>query len=411
MSTTNTGTDFAGDIKINGKNIQITNNSLIESQGKIGTITIGNEIADSVTIDNSILRTTNNFETEASGDIQINANSQNGSVSLINNTELQAQTSGTGNAGNIIIDANNVTFDGSRAFASVERGGTGEGGNIEIKAHDSLLITNNAGLQALVRDQLDVDGVAGDISILTDDLRIENGAAVSVISPQGEAGNVEIRADKIRLDNGRIEAQTGRVTDRSEAANIILLGKNTTDQQVKELITQISEGNQRGENLPGTSLDHLLLGNESLIQANSESADGGNITIKTRLLLALPATRSQGNDISANALQGNGGVVAIDATPLGIYNIEFRDIPTEESTRNNLNDITATSDIGLNGIVSLFLPDIDPRRGLLKLPEDLGDSSKFITPDCPVGTTQAASRFRVTGRGGLPPRPKLPTQQ
>ncbi|MHC5716701.1 MAG: hypothetical protein ACYTX0_32415, partial [Nostoc sp.] len=183
-------------------------------------------------------------------------------------------------------------------------------------------------------------------------------------------------------------------------------GKETTPEarnELESLITNDKLDSQAKKSLPGSPLDFLILGNESLIETNAKnSANGGNIAIKTRLLLALPPTGKNGNDISANALAtGNGGVVAIDPRPLGIYGTEFR--PKTQNTP--LNDITASSEQGLQGTVAIVPINADPRRGLLQLPEDLGDSSRLITQSCPVGRTQAASRFIVTGRGGLPPSP------
>ncbi|NJR73583.1 MAG: S-layer family protein [Scytonema sp. CRU_2_7] len=93
---------------------------------------------------------------------------------------------------------------------------------------------------------------------------------------------------------------------------------------------------------------------------------------------------------------------------MGIYNIEFRNISSDEAESNKLNDITASSPAGSDGIVSIAQPDVDPKRGIIQLPEDLGDSSKLITQSCPVGVSRAASRFVITGRGGLPPSPTSP---
>ena len=90
------------------------------------------------------------------------------------------------------------------------------------------------------------------------------------------------------------------------------------------------------------------------IDPNSE-ASGGNIFIKTQVLLA---TQTR-NDIAADAGKGPGGNIFIFAKPLGIYNIEFR-----SSGTTTLNDITATSLAGASGIVNLALPDINPSRGL-----------------------------------------------
>ncbi len=129
----------------------------------------------------------------------------------------------------------------------------------------------------------------------------------------------------------------------------------------------------------------------------NSNASGGNIFIKTQVLLA-PKTE---NKISANAGAGKGGNIFIFAKPLGIYNIEFRSTGT-----TTLNDITATSLSGANGIVSIAIPDINPSRGLNQLPTDIADASKRINPICPIaGQQRAANQFVVTGRGGLPATP------
>jgi filamentous hemagglutinin family protein len=312
--------------------------------------------SSSVKIIDSTVTTETRSDSVLGGNIDVEASS---SVKIIDSTVTTTTDSDSVPAGDIDIDveAGSVLLSGS-GFTDFRK--------------------NNTPTKGLLAEATKKDGTAGNIFIVTDELTVENGATVTVSSPQGEAGNVVIFADKIRLNNGAIFASTGQNDSQNEGANIFLLGTKTTN----------------------NSLDYLLLSNQSLIQANAfSSANGGNISITTRLLLALPPTGKYGNDISANAQGGRGGVVAIDPRPFGIYGTEFRPKTT------HLNDITASSEQGPQGTVAIVPLNVDPRRGLFQLPEKLRDSSKLITQSCPVGRTQSASRFIVAGRGGLPPSP------
>jgi filamentous hemagglutinin family protein len=463
VSTTNNGNTLAGDIYINGKNIEITNTGRgekqgIQSQGVNGRVFIGIDNEDNVTANNVTIRNSrvdtqtingvtssltpnkgDGIQIESLGNIEINnsiltaaTNSEapsgsislngGGSVNIRNNstvsirvndnatspqqqinftptitlegssvnitdspnsdsTQISASTfNSSRKAGDVIVNARSVRVSGNSKtqssptgiFAQAQSGGK-IAGNITITT-DNLTVENEA--EVSVRS-LTRNGQAGNLKIFADNVFIKNGGEVSVSAPDGQAGNLTVSAKRISLNNGILRATTGLEINETPGANIFLQGLE--------------------DNSP---LDFLHLQNESLIAANANhSARGGNITINTRLLLALPPTGRRGSDITANAAQGRGGEVRIRARPLGIYGIEFRPKNT------SLNDFTASSQTGPAGIVSIALPDVDPRRGLLQLPEDLGDSSRFIQSSCPVGGKRARSRFVITGRGGLPPNP------
>ena len=104
------------------------------------------------------------------------------------------------------------------------------------------------------------------------------------------------------------------------------------------------------------------------------------------------------NDISADAGQGNGGNVNITANIIGLIQ---QDRPTSPQS-----GITASSDQGLNGIITTSSPEFDPTRGLLELPTEVVDASRFISSTCRSGSSNdPKSAFFMTGRGGLPPSP------
>jgi large exoprotein involved in heme utilization and adhesion len=138
--------------------------------------------------------------------------------------------------------------------------------------------------------------------------------------------------------------------------------------------------------------------NESLISAEAfNQANGGNISIDSKLLVALPAVGSNGSDIIARANQGNGGKITINAD--GILGIrERKAIPG-----NRTNDIDASSEFGAPGTVTLNT-SFDPSRGLSQLPEEPVDPTRQISQQC-AARGENENKFTITGRGGLPQSP------
>ncbi|MTJ53013.1 S-layer family protein [Anabaena sp. UHCC 0253] len=108
---------------------------------------------------------------------------------------------------------------------------------------------------------------------------------------------------------------------------------------------------------------------------------------------------SENSDITANAFQGNGGKINI--TTNTIFGLKFRPQLTEFS------DITASSQLGLSGQVTINRLDVDPSRGLISLPSDLVDASSQLAQGC-SGAAKVArqlNRFSIVGKGGLPSNP------
>lgn len=75
--------------------------------------------------------------------------------------------------------------------------------------------------------------------------------------------------------------------------------------------------------------------------------------------------------------------------------------------QTNLSDITASSELGIDGNVAITNPDLDPSQGLVALPVEVVDASNQIASGC-TNERQATNKFTVTGRGGLPPNPDNP---
>jgi len=285
---------------------------------------------------------------------------------------LFASTQGEGDAGNLTIATEQLLVrDGARVSATTFS--TGKGGTLSVTASDTVELIGSSAHGRFPSSglftQAGGEGDAGNLTIATEQLTVRDEAEVNVSSTgTGIAGVLRVEADTIRLDNqGKISADTS-----GGGGNINLF---TND---------------------------LILRRGSSISTNARGRDitGGNITIDTGNLVAVPREDS---DISADAENSFGGRVIVNA--FGIFGTEFRlqDTP--------LSDITATSALGpqFNGLVQLNTPDIDPSRGLANLPTEVVDASNQIAQACGTrGAEAGKNEFIVTGRRGMPSNPHEP---
>jgi filamentous hemagglutinin family protein len=438
------GVGDAGDISITTGTLSLTNNARLDAatlgQGNAGDVIINAREFVSLDGGSAIFSSVggisaNTLAVGNGGDIRITT----GSLSLTDGAQLLAFTFGQGNAGDVIINAReNVSLDGfpTVILIATGAGAEGQGGNVSITA-DSVRLTNSSfvaantenffsggsvtfnansfeatgGAQVLtttsgngqagnitlnVRDRITLSGVGssnnpiteqvasglyastnpnsagigGTVTVTTGKLELFDGATIAVSSQdKGKAGDIDITANRVQLNNSsRLSAET-----------------KTAD----------------GGNIRLNNVELLQLGNGSSISTTAGTAkaggNGGNINIDSDLILAFP---NENSDIRANAFSGSGGEVSIDSQ--GLFGIAF------QAQDNPLtNDITASSEQGLQGNVTITLPDVDPERGLTQLPEEVVDASSRIAQGCRSsdGARQNRGEFIVKGRGGLPPSP------
>lgn len=208
ISTTNFGSGFAGDISIAASDeVSILNQSGVFSRGNFGRIYIGESEEYSaispnlVAIDNSTLNSDNSsYEGPGSidaGGISVTANDL---VSITNGTQLSSSTLREGGAGAIFVQTNggDVSISGSNTtiFTTVESGGIGTGGNIQIST-DSLSLSDGAQLQTLVRGPTTLDdgtvipggvGDAGVVFVQATDVSL-SGLGSAIFSTIEEGGS------------------------------------------------------------------------------------------------------------------------------------------------------------------------------------------------------------------------------
>ncbi len=209
-------------------------------------------------------------------------------------------------------------------------------------------------------------GEGGDLSVSTRNLTIQDGATISVSNfssnsanapGKGPAGNLLINSDSISLRNGgTITASTLTGT----SGNIDIKSATVVMQQ-RSLIATNSKGNDPGENI-NINTNFLVGTQDSVITANAVNASGGKVTITAKQILGLT----------------------------------YRDRLTPE------NDITASSEFGVNGTVEVKTIGVDLNSGLVALPVNIVDPSQNIAAGC---NPNQGSSFAITGRGGTPDHP------
>ncbi len=428
------------------------------------------------TVDSSVIRSiVDTSSKDGSGNIQVRGQS----VELIGNlVTLTTQTTGVRDGGDLMITAKKLLVkDGAQVLTATL--GEGRGGNLTVNASDTVdvignFITSNNIYPSVLGSTTFASGKAGDITINTGRLRIQGGARVSAASgarqqnskfipATGSGGNLTVNASESveiigtsangsavsslstltrgSADAGKLTITTGQLIVRDGATvtvssqarkNVTYLGDprnlgkagelNVTARSIlldnKGKLTSETDTGQGG-NITLQVRDLLLLRRNSQISTNAGKVqaigDGGNITINAPngFIVAKPQENS---DITANAFTGSGGRIQINATSLFGIAPRSRDdlarqLGTNEPTKldpQNLptNDITAISQTNpvLNGVVNINTPDVDINRGLINLPVEPEEPK--LAQGCDASVAQNQSEFIITGRGGIPPNPR-----
>lgn len=364
----------------NGGNISITANNIHLVDGvriEASTLGIGNPGNIVVNASNVTLES---FATDGvySADIftSIGANPETVSDELPTNV---AVSPGGDNVGNITIAADTLSIlDGS--FISAGTFGTGDAGNVLIDAEDQIVIegTNFDGTLASRVDSRvgdDAKGNGGDIQItsggiiqISGDGRGESPGLFSDALGNGDSGSILVRAaDRLEIINGEVSTSSASTFGGDiaiEADQIYLYGDSDTR-------TNVAAG----------------------------AGDGGNIALTGRYVYAF-----DDSDILANARDGRGGDITFDIRGFFGDSFTLNSLNADPDTLdgNDRVDVNATGTV--NGVVEI--PDINfIENSVTNLPDAITPADQILAGSCISRTGDDQGSFVVTGGGGLPTRP------
>ncbi|PZO08607.1 MAG: filamentous hemagglutinin, partial [Leptolyngbya foveolarum] len=350
FSTVGTATFVGG----SGGNVAVSSQNLsVTEGGYLGASTFGSGQGGNVSITSNAVEVIGATPTSLASNISANT------------------VSGSGNSGNVVLRIGTLNLKDS-GLVSTSSIGTGNAGNILLEASERINISGGRpnlptstiastvdfpplGLQLLLGLSGTPRGSSGDIVIHTPVLNIRDQGTVTVVNlAEGNAGQLIIHANSVVVEQGSINA----FTKAGDGGNITL--------------------NVR---------DILLLRAGNINATAKGGGNGGNLRINSPIIIGL-----ENSDIIAKATTGN-----IDITAQAIFGLTPRAQQTAES------DITASSQFGLNGTVSVNGLAVRPEVVLVELSEELSDPDTQVSKSC---TASQRNQFIVSGRGGLPPAPR-----
>jgi filamentous hemagglutinin family protein len=419
ISTFTAGSGSAGDLRIRANSVQLSGGQYLTGIGsqvlETATGNGGNLIitANQLQLENGAIIDASTFGAGRAGDIRINADEitligTNGNGQIASGIFAQVAKGAiadAGNAGQLNISTAQLTLlDGAQISTAARSGG--QGGSINIQATNFIRLS---GASPIATETIGRSGIfvsaepgalqrAGSLEITTPQLVIDNQAEISAnnFGPD-RGGTITLNLEELTVRQGDIRAtsfnsESGRAGDLIITASRVLLDQGRLTAETRAV---------GGANIRLQDVELLALRDRSRISARAENqATGGNLSIQAPNGFVIAAI-DQNNDIIASAVAGRGGNITIQAQ--GILGLEERrDIPG-----NLTNDIDASSEFGAPGTVNLTRPEIDPSEGLTTLPVTLIDASQLVAQGCGTGSAiaTASSAFVITGRGGLPPAP------
>jgi filamentous hemagglutinin family protein len=355
LNTVTLGDGNAGDLRIKTGQLIIRDGAFV-STGSNGS-----------TFPSSVKGRSGNLTVDASESVEVSGRSASGGPSL-----LTVETITDGDAGKLEITTGRLIIRDGAEVSAATYFGAGQGGTLNVAASKSVeVIGTGIGREgqlvpSTLRAASEGAGNAGDLTIATGKLTVRDGAEVTVSGMRsGAAGNLEVRADSIKLDNsGSLRAETAA----GDRGSIKL--------QTRDL--QLRHGSAINTNASGT-------------------ATGGNITINTDTLVAL-----EDSDITANAVQGQGGNIQITAQ--GVF-LSRESICVDSDIAACNSEITASSQRGINGTVEIRTPDIGIGSSVTQLEANFVAPEQVIAGSCLARRNAEQGSFTVTGTGGLPRNP------
>ncbi|MGD1704300.1 beta strand repeat-containing protein, partial [Dapis sp. BLCC M229] len=337
ITASTTGGGDAGNINITTNNFDLEAGTSLttetDSSGRAGDITINSEtltIGEGAKISATALE--NATSTDRTGNITINSNELN----IFGELGIFAETQGEAPAGTLKLNTYNdnpdlnINFSES-GFISARTFSSGNGGNIEIFAPESINITGDGQITVKTEGA----GNAGKINIQTPNLTIaENitisaatsdsgkGGSINIDSSQtfqldgqlltettgtGEGGNITINTGSLTAENGIISAKSTETATENAGSIEITAQENITTGIITSSANNATEAADGGE-ISITSEQGEINATQP-IQSFSEQGNAGDVTLKAKTNVTTNIISShgqqQGGQINITAETGN----------------------------------------------------------------------------------------------------------
>jgi filamentous hemagglutinin family protein len=252
-------------------------------------------------------------------------------------SRLSVQSSGTGNAGVLTLETEQLMIRDGGNISALTVDGSGNGGVINIRAKDIELIGTTAdgvdasGLSAGVGEE--ATGNGGIITVETERLTVRDSAQISSsTSGNGNAGAVTIQAEDIELIGATANGSSGFSANVGENATgsggnvVVETGRLILRDGAKISSSTDGQGDAGSVNVRASQIDLIGIGflpsglsADVLVEA---TGNGGTVTVDTETLRV-----RDGAEIStATSGSGNSGSVSIRAQDIELIGISTNDL-------------------------------------------------------------------------------------
>ncbi|MDZ8262312.1 S-layer family protein [Nostoc sp. ChiQUE01b] len=339
--------------------------------------------------------------------------------------ELSASTSGSGNAGNLTIaadginlsqgarvssntsnsgDAGDITFKtdqltltgaGTGLFATTTAGSTGKGGNITVGAKTALFQDE----AAIAVGSLG-SGAGGNINLTTGQLTLNNGVELSAsTSGSGNAGNLTIAADGINLSQGaRVSSNTSNSGDAGDITfktdQLTLTGAGTG-----LFATTTAGSTGKGGNITVGAKTALFQDEAAIAVDSLGSGTGGNISVTANQLKL-----DIGASLTAETASTQGGNVTLDVGNLLSLRHNSLISTTAGTAQSGGDGGNITINIPNGFIIGVLSEDSDIRAnaftgngGKIRIASQGIFGLQFQPQNTPNSDITASSQFGVSG--------------
>ena len=439
LYTDTSGTGVGGDLTIKTRKLTVDSDALIYSQttdaGTGGTLTVDD--AESVNLSgNDTKLYTHTSGTGPAGNLTINTRK----LTVDSGASIQTPSSGDGPAGNLVVKASDAVeligtkADGSPSglFGQVNTGkggkltietgrltirdgaridastfGAASGGDVQVTATDVQLVgvaelpqsngtRSSSGISAQAQN---ATGDAGNVTINTQQLRVEGGAKISTATfKKGNGGNLTITAtDSIILSGTSPDAKPDP-DDRNRSGIFVSAEKGAsgkvgnlninTRHLTVENGAKISADNLGSGQEGSLTLDvrQLTIQNGGLVRAGSfASGSGGMLTVKNAESVDVIGKRIIGSTPVYSTLSA----VATASGKAGDLNITTRSLKVQDGAEVSV----SSTGSGSSGNLTITANDLRLDRGSLTATTNAGEGAKISLQDLDLLLMQNGSQI------------------
>jgi filamentous hemagglutinin family protein len=436
ISAATDGPGRGGDVLVRARRVELTN------EGKISTDTFGPGEGGAVRVDATETVTVN-------GDF---------------NTGIFADASGSGDGGDIVVTARNLTMTGGARIAS-DAFDDGGGGTVRVAVGDTVSLHGSQ-----IAASTSADGRGGEIVVTAGEIVLrDRGKISSDAFGAGGAGRVQVTARGALTIHGTDTGIFADAVGSGDSGDVVVAARNIALTGGAKIASD-THGSGDGGTVTVTADDTVSLGSRSGISTSSSGdGAGGRLTLQAdtvdlRERASVSATSSAGGDAGDILIRGrvfrsadgsvtteadfaDGGNIALEFGEL----VELVDSRITTTVRSGLgsggnisidptfvvlnhSQITANAFGGPGGnitiVADVFLPSADSRitassalstQGSIAIEAPLTDLTGSLASPLPGAILQAASLLQqscatrhaggkssslvVGGRDGVPPEP------